>query len=176
MQKVHIIPVGFEVDRILLPLEEINADKVYLLGDKSDKKKDGHHFMKISESAIKEKVTKNVETQDMDFSDLPTMLSQLCKIISDEKEEENIVFINVSSGNTLSSIACTIAGMIYGAKLYYANTKSTDQYQVKITNQLKQKGMTVGPYNLEEIPHYTIYPPSERTHSSARYIRQRNTR
>ncbi len=29
-KKVHIVPVGFEIDRIELPLRDIGADRVYL--------------------------------------------------------------------------------------------------------------------------------------------------
>ena len=30
-KRIHIAPVGFEIDRIVLPAIEYNADKVYLL-------------------------------------------------------------------------------------------------------------------------------------------------
>ena len=30
-QRIHIAPVGFEIDRIVLPAEEMKADLVYLV-------------------------------------------------------------------------------------------------------------------------------------------------
>jgi hypothetical protein len=32
-KKVHIIPMGFEIDRIEIPLRDIGADRVYLITD-----------------------------------------------------------------------------------------------------------------------------------------------
>ena len=29
--RVHIVPLGFEIDRIVLPAEEMKADKIWLL-------------------------------------------------------------------------------------------------------------------------------------------------
>ena len=30
--RVHIAPVGFEIDRIIIPAKKMRADKVYLIG------------------------------------------------------------------------------------------------------------------------------------------------
>ena len=39
-KKVHIVPVGFEIDRIVEPLKQIGADKVYLISGNPTKKPD----------------------------------------------------------------------------------------------------------------------------------------
>ena len=44
-RRVHIAPVGFEIDRIVLPLEKYLADKVWLLTDNSEHESEGQIFL-----------------------------------------------------------------------------------------------------------------------------------
>ncbi len=41
-KKVHIVPMGFEIDRIELPLRDIGADRVYLVADEKEVTKIGY--------------------------------------------------------------------------------------------------------------------------------------
>ena len=55
LQKVHIIPVGYEFDRIVEPLQKISADKVFLVIDNKDFSGDAKYFYEKSKGEIEKK-------------------------------------------------------------------------------------------------------------------------
>ncbi len=158
LKKVHIVPVGFELDRVTQPLAEIGADRVYLLVHSEDNPSQ-RFYLEENLARINETITSDLSVVPCDIWDLTDLMRAMCAIICKEKKQENIVLINASSGNKLASIAGTIAGMMYGARLYYAKTKDSSQYNVKSPSEECQKAFTRGPYSLVEVPEYTIEKP-----------------
>ena len=59
-KRIHIAPVGFEVDRIVMPAIELEADKVYLLvhNNKSEDKA-GEYIARV----VKELKAQKIETE-----------------------------------------------------------------------------------------------------------------
>jgi len=52
--RVHIAPLGFEIDRIILPLKETKADKLWLLvHEKTAEDKSGPYLDQIKNNAKK---------------------------------------------------------------------------------------------------------------------------
>jgi hypothetical protein len=51
---VHIAPVGFEVDRIVLPAENMKADRVWLILHNEPNKDAGQPFSKLITESLKE--------------------------------------------------------------------------------------------------------------------------
>ena len=52
--RVHIAPVGFEIDRIVIPLKETKADKLWLLvHEKTAEDKSGPYLEKIKKECKK---------------------------------------------------------------------------------------------------------------------------
>ena len=43
--RVHIAPVGFELDRITIPAKEMRADKVWLIGHSNFSEDDARPFL-----------------------------------------------------------------------------------------------------------------------------------
>ncbi len=161
LQKVHIIPVGYEYERIIEPLKNISADKVYLVIGNKDFRGNAKYFYDKNRKEIEKKITRNIETVPCDIWNLTELLNKICTLIFNEKSKNNIVLINVSSGNKLFSVAATIAGMMYGAHLYYAKTKDQSQYQPIKKEKKGPEPFTKGPYVLEKIPHFTITSPKD---------------
>ena len=54
MLRVHIAPVGFEVDRIALPAIDMKADRVWLITDDKPKEDEGSKFVKLIQRKLKE--------------------------------------------------------------------------------------------------------------------------
>ncbi len=55
--RVHIAPVGFEIDRIVLPVKQMKADKIWLLvHDKPNEDKATPFVEKIQKQLKKEKI------------------------------------------------------------------------------------------------------------------------
>ena len=60
--RVHIAPVGFEIDRIVIPAKSMKADKVWLLiHDNPSEDKAGPFVEKIKKQLSKEKINVVIE-------------------------------------------------------------------------------------------------------------------
>ncbi len=121
--RVHIVPVGYEFDRIILPLKRMTADKVWLISKGGDDDKGQPYKDRIIPTLKKLKII--YDSAECDITDLYDVLRVMRVII--EKEKGNDIFINVSSGSKIEAIAGMMASMIFknGTRLipYYAVPK-----------------------------------------------------
>src|SRR5215831_19262927 len=81
--RIHIAPVGFEIDRIVIPVREMKADKVFLLmhGDPA-KDKARPYMEKIRTDLKKEKI--EVQVVYSDRFDLFKILKSVKEIVQKE--------------------------------------------------------------------------------------------
>jgi len=111
--RVHICVVGFEIDRISSAAIRKKADKVYLVSQKENDK--GRAYLEVNEKRLKEEGIVVQKEFVNNISELPDLLNAIKKIIEIE-DKENLIFINISSGSTLSAIAGTISSMMYDSE------------------------------------------------------------
>jgi predicted transport protein len=107
--RVHIAPLGFEIDRIVLPLKETKADKLWLLvHEKTAEDKSGPYLEKIKKECKKLGVEVKIAYADR------LSLFKAIKSIKDiiEQEKGNYIYVNVASGSKIQAIACMMACMI----------------------------------------------------------------
>src|SRR5574341_294511 len=158
-KKVHLIPMGYEIDRVELPLRDIGADRVYLITDEKESET-GILYLKELTRRVKKLVNeKNFIVLNCPLWDFCRLMSLLCELVRKEKSQGNFVYINLSSGSKLSAIAGTLASLMYGAVPYYVqaekyNIEHPDIEVGKIT------GITSGVKKILKIPSYTIEPPA----------------
>ena len=114
-RRVHIAPVGFEIDRVVEPLKRMEADKVYLFAEKTDKAEKLKHFISEIEKELDKRGEKRIDYEQKGWKlneiELYATLREYRKII--EKEAGNEIFINVSTGSKIHAIAGMIASMIF---------------------------------------------------------------
>lgn len=160
-KKVHIVPMGYEIDRIEFPLKEIGADKVFLLTDEPENEI-GLRYLEELDPRIK----KIIDAEDFKVIGCPMwdfqkLMSLICELVRKEKLADNFVYINVSSGSKLSAIAGTLASLMYGAIPYYAQAKKYNIENPGIEGG-EIRGITSGVNKILQIPSYTIEnPPDE---------------
>jgi len=120
---VHIIPIGFEIDRALFGLLELAAKEIYLL---FDSKKDtwGEESRKFTE-IVKERLkifhfnTNNLHEVPFDPTRYRSCEDAISNILEKEKTA-NKIFINVSTSTKLCAIASVLKAMEYdNTFLYY---------------------------------------------------------
>ncbi|MGC1932537.1 MAG: DUF6293 family protein [Candidatus Nitrosopolaris sp.] len=154
--RIHIATVGFQVKRITEPLIRERADKVYLITHSQDDKA-AAYLEKIMKILRKEKYLK-VEKRAMDIWDLFECLETYKKIITDEEDEggkNTHIFVNVSTGSKVSSIAGTMACMIWKGTPYYAHIEYSDKTD-------PEDGLPDEDVNeIDEIPVYSINKPRD---------------
>jgi hypothetical protein len=148
--RVHIAPVGFNITRITEPLTGGRADKVYLITHKQDNKSSKYLAM-ILKILQRDYPSIMIEHKTSDLWDLFACLNTYKQII--RKENENHVYINVSTGSKVASIAGTLACMIWKGTPYYARINYETSPDVR--EIIKEEKVT----GIDDLPVYSINKP-----------------
>ena len=107
--RVHIAPLGFEIDRIVLPLKQTKADKLWILAhDNRSEDLSAPYLEKIKKECKKLHV--EVKVAYSDRLSLFKAIKSIKDIIS--QEENNYIYVNVASGSKIQAIACMMACMV----------------------------------------------------------------
>ncbi len=161
-RRVHIAPVGFEIDRVVEPLKRMEADKVYLFAEKTDKAEKLKHFISEIEKELDKQGNKKIEHEKCGWElheiELYATLREYRKII--EKEAGNDIFINVSTGSKIHAIAGMIASMIFkngtkGIMPYYV---IPEEY---VDRPADNEQYTRGCREIKTLPNYRIEKPPD---------------
>lgn len=153
MLRVHVAPVGFEVDRIVLPAKSMKADKVWLIIHDNPADDIGKSFSnsigeQLSDAGIE------YEFESADRTQLFDTLRALRTIIF--KERRNTIFVNVSVGSKIQAIASMMACMMFkddvNIRPYYA---IPERYET-----VPREQETVGLKKIVTLPEYKIEIPS----------------
>jgi len=164
--RVHIAPVGFEIDRIVLPAKQMKADKIWLLvHDNPSEDKATPFVEKIQKQLKKEKI--KVVKEHHDRLDLFQIIKTVKKIIEDEKE--NNVYVNLASGSKIQAIACMMACMMYNRMKnvipFYAEAESYLGFE--------GKQLSIGVKNVMEVPTYEIQTPEQKHIDALKIIKEK---
>ena len=159
IKRIHIAPVGFEVDRIVLPAIRYKADKVYLLvhNDKSEDKA-GDYILRV----IKELKAAKIETEKVfvNWRDVESITKEARKLFL--SLSDNDIYVNVSSGSKNHSIALDRAIMTLDRDQqtniheFYAESESYEGF--KPGNSQLSKGVR----ETKEIPKRQMVLPGKR--------------
>lgn len=149
--RVHIAPVGFEIDRVVLPAVQMRADLVWLIKhNKPGADKASSFAEKIVSRLEKEKIT--VRPAEANREDIFSVLKAVKDIFV--AEQKNDVYVNVSSGSKIQAIACMMACMMfkeYSVTPYYVVPKSYPATE--------GKQQSTGMDSIVELPKYQIQKP-----------------
>ena len=126
-ERIHIAPVGFEVDRIVLPAIEMKADKVYLLIH--DNKSEDKASLWIKD--VKKELKNNkIETEIVyaNWRDIDSITKSVRNLLLQLKG--NNIYINLASGSKNHAIGLDRAVMTLdeserdNIEMFYAESKS----------------------------------------------------
>ncbi len=164
--RVHIVPLGFEIDRIILPAQQMKADKIWLLiHDNPSQDKAKSYSETILKQFKKDKI--QVEFAEADRGDVFNILKIVKEIF--EREKENDIYVNVSSGSKIQAIACMMACMIFkecNVTPYYAEPESYPSTQ--------GKQQSIGLKNIIPLPKYEIQKPKQELINALKIIKSHN--
>ena len=158
-RRVHIAPVGFEIDRVVEPLIRMEADKVYLFAEKTENADQLQYFIgEIIKRLEKESIAYDTKGWELPKIELYTTLRAYRQIIDEEKG--NDIFINVSTGSKIHAIAGMIASMTFkqdDLKImpYYV---VPEKYAESPTTYVQY---TSGCKEIKTLPNYRIEKPSD---------------
>jgi len=163
--RVHVAPVGYEIDRIVIPAREQKADKVWLLvHDNPSEDKALPFIEKITKLLKKEKI--KVVKEHHNRLDLFQIIKSVKKIT--EQEQGNTIYVNLASGSKIQAIACMMACMMFNEKKnlipFYAEAKEYPGF--------KEKQLSYGIKNITQVPTYEIKIPDEKHLKALKIIKE----
>lgn len=164
--RVHIAPVGFEIDRIALAAKQMKADRVWLLmhGDPARERAQGY-MEKIRSQLKKEKI--EVQVVYSDRFNLFKILKSVREIV--EKEKGNDIFVNCSSGSKIQAIACMMASM-----MFQQTTQITPYYaEPEKYASIKGEQLSSGLKTVVKLPAYEIHTPKPALVQALKIIKER---
>lgn len=123
--RVHIMPVGYEYERIVQPAEDFRADIVVLIGHEEDKEgSDGDQHLADAITAL-EDMGVEIKPEECDIFDLYSSMGTIAEAIAEHEDDE--VFVNVSTGSKVTAIAGMIASMVLDSTPYYVRAMDYDK-------------------------------------------------
>ena len=108
--RVQIAPVGFEIDRVVLPAKQEKADRVWLLTHENKSDDKAGPFITEITSRLKGLGIEIVE-ESHDRRDLFQIIRAVKNII--EKERGNDIYANLASGSKIQAIGTMMACMMF---------------------------------------------------------------
>jgi len=143
--RIHIVPLGYEEDRVFKTANRLKANYVILLRHNGDTNDDAAntHFENVCEGLRENEIEYDVKKCDL--FDMYGSLGEISQLIVDNQKEE--VFVNLSTGSKVTAIAGMIACMATGeATPYYVRAE-------------KYAEIPVGVDRIDKLPAYHIQPP-----------------
>jgi hypothetical protein len=154
--RVHIAPVGFEIDRILIPAKKMRADKVWLMGHSNLSNDKARPFLDKIRKALEKN---NIEVQETTANRyrLFDIVRVVKEIILEEKQHD--IYLNVASGSKIHAVGLMMATMIFDDREnlhpFYAQAK--DYHHTKVSEP-----QTSGVEEIHDLPTYQIQTPPKK--------------
>ena len=164
--RVHIAPVGYEIDRVVLPAKQERADKVWLLlHENKSEDKAGPFITKISKQL--EKLGIEVKQEDHDRRDLFKIIRAVKNIIQQEKGNE--IYVNLASGSKIQAIGTMMACMMFNDDSnihpFYVEAKNYPGFEGK-------QPLSTGSKDIQDVPPYSIKIPEEKLVQALEIIKE----
>lgn len=153
-ERVHIAPVGFEIDRVVLPFIKMKGERIHLIVRRDSNERGINCQERIVEDL--ERAQKPYQIHKAEF-DLLKLIYTCRKIIEGELDSGNHVFVNISSGGSIQGVACHFATLTFkkGVSAYYAYP---ERYIEMVDPNRAQN--SAGLSKIEMVPHYSIDLPT----------------
>ena len=107
-QRVHVVPMGFEEDRVVLPAIRLKAERVVLLANTRANDKAGP-FRALAVKRLEEAGI-HCELVRAPIFDLPRTVDAIVRVFRAYRKES--LFINISAGSKIQAVAGLLAAMI----------------------------------------------------------------
>lgn len=168
--RIHIAPVGFEIDRIVIPAVKMKADLVYLIvhDNLSDDKAQRYHI-EIQKQLKKKKIkTKTVYANRFRLFGIIRVIKE---VIQNHRKDE--FYVNVASGSKIHAIGCMMACMLFDDRKnihpFYPQAESYPVYKNK-------EQQTYGVKDIHGLPTYQLLTPKPDLLAALKIIKEHDGR
>lgn len=166
--RIQIAPVGYEVDRVVLPARQEKADRVWLLLHENKSEDKATPFIaKITKQLKKESI--DIKEEYHNRRDLFQIIRAIRNIINQERENE--IYVNLASGSKIQAIGTMMACMMFNDDAnihpFYVEAKHYPGFDVK-------KPVSTGIKEIQDVPPYSIKIPNTKLVEALKIIKQNN--
>ncbi|MEN3034784.1 MAG: DUF6293 family protein [Candidatus Methanosuratincola petrocarbonis] len=153
-ERVHIAPVGFEIDRVVLPFMRMKGERIHLIVRKDSNERGINCLERIKEDLDRHQKPYEIHKEELA---LLRLIYTCRKIIEGEISSGNHVFVNISSGGSIQGVACHFATLTFkkGVSAYYAYPEK----YIEVVDPNRAQN-SAGLSKIEIVPHYSIDLPT----------------
>jgi hypothetical protein len=154
-ERVHIAPVLFEVDRLILPIQMLRGERVHLMLIRTRNERFLACLGKVK--AALDGLRKPYKLHEDEF-DLFGLISSYKRVIEGELEKGSMVYVNLSSGGSIQAIAANYAAMEFegGVQAFFAYP---ERYEEDFDRKNPQSSSGVSRISI--LPHFGLKMPNE---------------
>lgn len=144
--RTHIMPMGYEEERVYGPAELLRADNVVIISPEERTKRFNGHYETVCRE-LNKRVGTSPTTVSCDIFDIYDSIGTIGKAIADHSDDE--VYVNLSAGSKITAVAGMIACLTNsGATPYYVQV---DNYDEECPQNI---------IDIIELPEYAVEPPT----------------
>jgi hypothetical protein len=159
--RVHIVPLGYEFERVTVPAIRMRADRVYLIYHEGDDPEERPSYYDDIHDDLRAAGIDVDDNNVCNIFDLYDTLRTVAELIQANREHE--VYVNLASGGKVTAIAGMIACMVTsGAEPIYV---SASEY-----GQDKEVPVAKNVTSISRLPTYPIQAPSRDPLKLLQYI------
>lgn len=161
-ERIHLVPLGYEFDRVVDPLVEAQADQVIFLELNPN---DPDVVVPPYHEELKQIITdEGIQWREeyCDIFDLYDSLGTIGQLSSEFGDAGHTVYVNLSSGSKVTAIGGMIACMATGGTPYYVRAKDYAGGEINPVSS--------GTKSAEELPNYPIDKPEKQHIAILDYI------
>lgn len=149
--RIHIVPLGYEYERVTVPAIRMRADRVYLIYYDGDDPDDRPDYYDDIRSDLQDAGIEVNDDTICDIFDLYDTLRTIAELIQQNAEHE--VYVNLASGGKVTAIAGMIACMVTGSAepIYVSASEYGQDKDVPVAKDVT---------SISRLPTYPIQAPS----------------
>ena len=163
--RIHIAPVGYEIDRVVLPAKEMKADKVFLLVHENPSEDKATKFY---DNVVKKLQKLNIETEKVYHNRLN--LFQIIKSVKQliESQSDDSIYVNLASGSKIQSVGCMMACQMFNDK------ENVSPYYVEAKEYTGFSGEAIskGIKEIQGVPTFEIQKPDSKLIQALKIIKE----
>lgn len=165
--RIHIAPVGYEEDRIVLPAKKMRAEKMILIANDPKQEKASRFYTKVKDRLAQEGI--EYELINSPFFSLEENLQLFSTLFRKYRNQE--IFVNISSGSKIQALAGFVSAMISKTEginvvIYYAEPE-------RYREDPPESPISSGCKRILDIPIYPLFLPSKEIRFSMNLLRKK---
>lgn len=159
--RVHIVPLGYERDRILEPLDGLKADEVILL---SHEQEEEPPYLRQVREELRRHSRISLEEWECDIFDMYETIGIIAELADVHRDDD--VYVNLATGSKVTAIGGMIACMLTEATPYYVRAESYGGEGDSPPDEPVSSGVA----GIDSLPSYHIEAPPAEQIEILRYI------